>query len=88
MEYKTKFKFTDDEKPPIKIKVKTILGNEAVYRIKCNEKVSVLKASVNQSFDISPKHQCLVFQGKILQEDNYLKDYKLENGSTVKLIIT
>lgn len=88
MEYKTKFEYTDEEKPPLKIKVRTLLGNEAVYRIKCNEEISVLKASVNKSFDISPKHQCLVYQGKILEEGHYLKDYNLENGSLIHLIIT
>ena len=88
MEYRTKFEYTDEEKPPIKVKVRTILGNEAIYRIKCNEEVSILKASVNQSFDISPKHQCLVYQGKILEEGKTIKDYKIENGSVVHLIIT
>ena len=88
MEYKTKFQFTDDEKPPIRIRVRTLLGNEAIYRIKCNEEVSILKASVNQSFDISPKHQCLVYQGKVLEEGNKLKDYNIQNGSLIHLIIT
>ena len=88
MEYTTKFQFTDEEKPPIRIKVRTILGNEAVYRIKCNEEVSILKASVNKSFDISPKHQCLVYQGKILEEGKSIKDYNIQNGSLINLIIT
>jgi len=88
MEYTTKFQFTDEEKPPIRVKVRTILGNEAVYRIKCNEEVSILKASVNKSFDISPKHQCLVYQGKILEEGKSIKDYNIQNGSLINLIIT
>ena len=87
MEYKTKFEFTDEEKPPIRIKVKTLLGKEAKYRIKCNEEVSVLKDSVYKSFDISPKRQCLVYEGKILEEGHSVKDYHLENGSLVHLII-
>jgi hypothetical protein len=85
MEYTTKFQFTDEEKPPIRVKVRTILGNEAVYRIKCNEEVSILKASVNKSFDISPKHQCLVYQGKILEEGKSIKDYNIQNGSLIIL---
>ena len=88
MEYTTKFQFTDEEKPPIRVKVRTILGNEAVYRIKCNEEVSILKALVNKSFDISPKHQCLVYQGKILEEGKSIKDYNIQNGSLINLIIT
>ena len=88
MNYRTKFEYTDEEKPPIKIRVRTLLGDEKVYRIKCNEEVSVLKASIDKSFDISPKHQCLVFQGKVLEEGKTIKDYRLENGSLVKLIIT
>ena len=86
MEYTTKFQFTDEEKPPIRVKVRTILGNEAVYRIKCNEEVSILKASVNKSFDISPKHQCLVYQGKILEEGKSIKDYNIQNGSLINLL--
>ena len=88
MEYKSKFQFTDEEKPPIKVKVRTILGNEAIYRIKCNEEVSILKASVNKSFDISPKHQCLVFQGRILEEGHTIKDYNIESGSVIHLVVT
>ena len=87
MEYKTKFQFEDDEKPPIRIRVKTILGKEAIYKIKCNEEVSVLKASVYKSFDLSPKRQCLIFKGKILEEGKTVKDYELENGSIVHLIV-
>ena len=86
-EYKTKFEFTDEEKPPIRIKVKTLLGKEAQYRIKCNEEVSILKATVEKTFDISPKRQCLVYEGKILEEGKSVKDYSLENGSIVHLII-
>ena len=88
MDYTTKFEYTDDEKPPIRIRVRTLLGNEKVYRIKCNEEVSLLKATVEKSFDISPKHQCLIYQGKILEEGKSIKDYKLENGSIIHLIIT
>lgn len=87
MEYKTKFEFTDEEKPPIRVKVKTLLGKEANYRIKCNEEVSVMKALVYKSFDISPKRQCLVYNGKILEEGKSVKEYNLENGSIIKLII-
>ena len=87
MDYKTKFEFTDDEKPPIRIKVKTLLGKEAQYRIKCNEEVSILKASVQKSFDISPKIQCLVYDGKVLEEGKSVKEYDLENGSIIHLII-
>ena len=87
MEYKTKFEFDDDEKPPIRIKVKTLLGKEAQYKIKCNEEVSILKASVYKSFDLSPKRQCLVYKGKILEERKTVKEYDLENGSIVHLII-
>ena len=88
MEYKSKFQFTDEEKPPIRVKVRTILGNEAIYRIKCNEEITILKASVNESFDISPKHQCLVYQGKILEEGHTIKDYDIENGSLIHLVVT
>ena len=84
---RTKFEFTDEEKPPIRIKVKTILGKEAQYQIKCIEDISVLKASVHKSFDLSPKRQCLVYKGKILEEGKLIKDYDLENGSIIKLII-
>ena len=88
MQYKSKFEFTDEEKPPIRVKVRTILGNEATYRIKCNEEITILKASVNKSFDISPKHQCLIYQGKILEEGHTVKDYDIENGSLIHLVVT
>ena len=86
-EYRSKFEFEDDEKPPIRIKVKTLLGKEAKYKIKPNEEVTFLKSLVQKSFDISPRQQCLVCEGVILEEGKTVKDYKLENGSLVHLIL-
>ena len=87
IKYKSKFEFTDDEKPPIKIKVKAIVEKEDYFTIKCNEEITSLKEMIYKSFGISPKSQSLVFEGQILEEGKLAKDYNLENGSIIKLIL-
>ena len=87
MEYYTKFEYEDDEKPPVRVKVKTLLGKELKLKIKPNEKISELQKYVHKWFDITPEQQCLVYEGVILEENKSIKDYKMENGSLINLIV-
>lgn len=86
-QHKSQFEFEDDEKPSIRIKVKTLLGKEAKYLIRPNEQVTRLRSLIQKSFDISPRQQCLVSEGVIMEDGKTVKDYKIDNGSLVNLII-
>lgn len=84
---KSNFEYTDDEKPPIRVKVKTLLGMEEKYKIKLNTDIKFLKSLVEKTFSISPRQQCLVCEGKILEDGKTVKDYNIDNGSLINLII-
>ena len=43
MFHKSNFELEDDEKPPIRVKVKTLLGKEVKYQIRPNEQISFLR---------------------------------------------
>ncbi len=84
---KSNFEFEDDEKPSIRVKVKTLLGKEAKYLIRPNEQVTKLRSLVQKSFDISPRLQCLITEGEIMEDGKTVKEYNIENGSLINLII-
>ena len=84
---KSNFEFEDDEKPPIRIKVKTLLGKETKYQIRPNEEITYLRDLVHKSFDISPRQQCLINEGVIMEDGKTVKDYNITNGSLINLII-
>lgn len=82
----TNFELEDDEKPPLKIKIKTLLGKEVKYSVRPNETIKRLKTMIEKAFDISPRQQCLVYEDTILEE-GIIKDFNLENGSVINLIL-
>ncbi len=84
---KSNFEFEDDEKPPIRVKVKTLLGKEVKYQIRPNEQITFLRTLVQKSFDISPRQQCLINEGVIMEDGKTVKDYNIENGAQIDLII-
>lgn len=86
-EYRTIYEFEEDEKPKIIVKVRNLLGKEQEFRIMPNEKVERLNALVHKTFDISPRLQCLVYDGVILEEGKKVSDYKVCNGALIKLIV-
>jgi hypothetical protein len=87
MKRTSNFEFEDDEKPSIRIKVKTLLGKEAKYLIRPNEQITRLRSLVQKSFDISPRQQCLINEGVIMEDGKTVKDYSVGNGSLINLII-
>ena len=87
MKRTSNFEFEDDEKPSIRIKVNTLLGKEAKYLIRPNEQITRLRSLVQKSFDISPRQQCLITEGVIMEDGKTVKDYSVGNGSLINLII-
>ena len=86
-EYRTNFEFEEDEKPKIIVRVRNLLGKEQKFRIMPNEKVERLNALVHKTFEISPRLQCLVYEGVILEVGKKVSDYQIKNNSLIKLII-
>jgi len=53
MEYQTKFEYEDDEKPKIRVKVKTVLGKERTLLLKPNESVKFIRTIIQREFYIT-----------------------------------
>ena len=87
MEYQTKFEYEDDEKPKIRVKVKTVLGKERTLLLKPNETIKFIRTIIQREFYITPEQQCLISEGIILEDGKTVKDYKMENGSIINLIV-
>jgi len=87
MEYQTKFEYEDDEKPKIRVKVKTVLGKERTLLLKPNEGIKFIRTIIQREFYITPEQQCLVCEGVILEDGKTVKDYKMDNGSIINLIV-
>ena len=88
MEYQTKFEYEDDEKPKIRIKVKTVLGKERIFLLKPNESIKFIRTIIQREFSIMSDQQCLIYEGVILEDGKTIKDYKMERGSVINLIVT
>ena len=52
-----------------------------------NEQITFLRTLVQKSFDISPRQQCLINEGVIMEDGKTVKDYNIENGAQIDLII-
>ena len=88
MEYQTKFEYEDDEKPKIRVKIKSVLGKERTLLLRPNESIKFIMTIIQREFCIMPDQQCLIFEGIILEDKKTIKDYKMEHGSVINLIVT
>ena len=88
MEYQTKFEYEDDEKPKIRVKIKNVLGKERTLLLRPNESIKFISSIIQREFFIMSDQQCLVYEGIILEDGKTVKDYKMENGSVINLIVT
>ena len=86
-EYHTKFEYEDDEKPKIRVKVKTVLGKERTVLLKTNETIKFIRTIIQREFYITPEQQCLICEGVILDDGKTVKDYQMDNGSIIHLIV-
>lgn len=85
--HKSNFEYEEDEKPDIIVKVKNLLGKEQKYSVRPNDEIKKLNRLVHATFEISPRLQCLVCDGVILEEGKTLKDYNIGNGAQICLVI-
>ena len=71
----------------MKIYIKSINTNNKVkYFINHNDTILSLKKKINHLCDIPEQYQHLIFFGKILDDNNKLKDYNISNDSVIFLI--
>ncbi|KAF3443129.1 hypothetical protein FNV43_RR17050 [Rhamnella rubrinervis] len=69
------------------IKVKTLTGKEIEIDIEPNDTIDRIKERVEEKEGIPPVQQRLIYAGKQLADDKTAKDYNIEGGSVLHLVL-
>ncbi|KAL4457889.1 hypothetical protein ABPG75_012754 [Micractinium tetrahymenae] len=69
------------------IKVKTLTGKEIEIDIEPTDTVQRIKERVEEKEGIPPVQQRLIFAGKAMNDDKMAKDYNIEGGSVLHLVL-
>ncbi|KAL9236138.1 hypothetical protein vseg_010843 [Gypsophila vaccaria] len=69
------------------IKVKTLTGKEIEIDIEPNDTIDRVKERVEEKEGIPPVQQRLIYAGKQLADDKTAKDYNIEGGSVLHLVL-
>ena len=72
----------------ILIKIKTLNSTTIPLKIYTNETIGGLKNKIFQKIRVSVINQRLIFQGKVLQNDKQISDYKIEESDVIHLVET
>eukprot|EP01025_Chloroclados_australasicus_P047453 TRINITY_DN531_c0_g3_i1.p1 TRINITY_DN531_c0_g3~~TRINITY_DN531_c0_g3_i1.p1 ORF type:complete len:231 (-),score=38.60 TRINITY_DN531_c0_g3_i1:341-1033(-) len=71
----------------VTIKVKTLTGREIEIDIEPTDTVERIKERVEEKEGIPPVQQRLIFAGKQMNDDKMAKDYNIEGGSVLHLVL-
>ena len=69
------------------IKVKTLTGKEIEIDIDLTDTMQRVKERVEEKEGIPPVQQRLIFAGKQMNDDKTAKDYNIEGGSVLHLVL-
>ncbi|CEG00300.1 Ubiquitin supergroup [Ostreococcus tauri] len=69
------------------IKVKTLTGKEIEIDIEPTDSVERIKERVEEKEGIPPVQQRLIFGGKQMNDEKIAKDYNIEGGSVLHLVL-
>ena len=72
----------------ITIKIKTLNTTTFPINIYKKAKISELKSEIFKKVRIHSNNQKLIFQGKVLDNNKYISDYKIENYDVIHLVET
>ncbi|KAK9813356.1 hypothetical protein WJX73_001957 [Symbiochloris irregularis] len=69
------------------IKVKTLTGKEIEIDIEPNDTIERIKERVEEKEGIPPVQQRLIFAGKQMSDEKAAKDFNIEGGSVLHLVL-
>ncbi|KAJ9526369.1 bi-ubiquitin [Haematococcus lacustris] len=69
------------------IKVKTLTGKEIEIDIEITDTIERIKERVEEKEGIPPIQQRLIFAGKQMNDEKLAKDYNIEGGSVLHLVL-
>ncbi|AXA50779.1 ubiquitin-like protein Nedd8 [Malassezia restricta] len=70
------------------IKVKTLTGKEIELHVESTDKILRIKERVEEKEGIPPAQQRLIFGGKQMADDKVVKDYGIEGGTVLHLVLS
>ncbi|KAL0710744.1 hypothetical protein Bca4012_017722 [Brassica carinata] len=70
------------------IKVKTLTGKKIEINIEPTDTIEWIKERVEEKEGIPPVQQRLLYAGKQLADDKTAKDYNIEGGSVLHLVLS
>ncbi|KAK2635621.1 hypothetical protein Ddye_030413 [Dipteronia dyeriana] len=71
----------------MQIKVNTLTGKEIEINIEPTDSIERIKEKVEEKEGIPPMQQRLIYGGKQLTVDKTAKDYNIEGGSVLHLVL-
>ncbi|SHO79148.1 Similar to S.cerevisiae protein RPL40B (Ubiquitin-ribosomal 60S subunit protein L40B fusion protein) [Malassezia sympodialis ATCC 42132] len=70
------------------IKVKTLTGKEIELDVEASDKILRIKERVEEKEGIPPAQQRLIFGGKQMADDKTVKDFGIEGGTVLHLVLS
>ena len=71
----------------MQIYMETRIGKCITLKLRSNNTVKNMKESIQEEEGIVPEEQCVIFDGKELEDDHTLAAYKIQEGSTLSLAV-
>lgn len=71
----------------MQIFVKTPTGKNIALDVEPTDLVESIKAKIEEKESFPPNEQCLIFEGKQLEEGRTLSDYNIQNDETIHLVL-
>lgn len=72
----------------MKLVIATLVGSEVTLDVDPHEKVITVKERLEEKEGIPPEQQRLVYDGKHINDDASLADYKLQDGAKLNLVLS
>ena len=71
----------------MQIFIKTLVGNTLVLEVQDSDTIASVKAQITKREKVASDHQRLIFDGKQLEDDQTVGDYRIRTDSVLHLVV-